>query len=420
MRLESALYSSKSGLDAHGQAIAVVGDNIANVSTTGYKASRINFADLFAEGTDGRESTAGPSSGNGVRVQSVQQLHETGTIESTGRQLDAAIAGDGFFLVGDAASPSYTRAGDFSINGDGFLVTGDGKQVLGYTGTNTSLSGLNLQNVQQTGTPTTKASVFGNLASDAAITTVPANPQTFLDVGKGASFISNMTVYDSLGKDHNVTIGFYKTGANTWTAQAYMDGGEAGGTAGVPIQVGGNATLSFDGSGALTEASKAGAVITATPAYSGGASAGNFAIDLSSFSQFAGSSQLSAITQDGKGIGEVKGYDIRENGELQAIMSNGDRYTVGTLALGTFVNENGLDRAGNNAYVPTAGAGTAKFGKPGEGSFGKLEGSSLERSTVDMSNEFINLVLYQRGYQASSQTLSTASGMIKDTLALIR
>lgn len=420
MRLESALYSSRSGLDTHGQAISVVGDNIANVNTTGFKTSRVQFSDLYAEGGEGRQSIAGPTTGNGVSLKSVQQLHETGVAEPTGRPLDAAIAGAGFFVVGDAKGPEFTRAGNFQLADSGELQTGDGKPVLGYQGTATALSPLNLFNTGTTGAPTTASALYGNVSSDSAITAPPTNPQGFSDIANVAASVMTMSVYDSLGASHVVNVALFKTGVNQFTARAYVDGGEVGGTAGVPTQVGGDAQLKFGNDGVIGAADQAGASITANPAYGNGAAAGNFTIDLSKFTQYAAPSQLMSVEQNGKGSGQIKSYEISKNGDLFALLDSGDRSFIGSLVLATFPNESGLDRSGSGTFITSDNSGSPVIQKAGSGSSGTIEGSALERSTVDISSQFIDLILYQRGYQANSQTLSATNDLLRDTIQLIR
>lgn len=421
MRLESALFSSKEGLTAHGQALAVVGDNVANANTTAYKTSRVEFADLFADGKSGGGSGGIPKSGSGVAVARVRQIHETGVIEATGRQLDVGIAGDGFFMVGDVEAPFYTRAGNFSINADGLLVTADGDPVLGLQGTGTTLGTLNMKNITATGQATSLVTLFGNLNSTTDITTVPAAPASFNEINDSASFVvPSLAVNDSLGDSHNVKLAFFKTGTNTWEARAYMDGEDVGGTAGVPVEVGTAVTLEFQSSGVLTDAAAENAVMTLTPAYAGGAAAGNFTVDLSGFTQFAGTSLMNSINQDGQAAGNVKSYEFASTGEVNAILDTGSIVQIGTIQLAQFPNVDGLERAGNATFRAGQTTGDPTISDPGDGGSGKLEAASLERSTVDLAGQFIELVLFQRGYQANSQMMNAASELIQGTLQLIR
>ena len=422
MRLESALYSGASGLQANGAAVAVTGDNVANANTTAFKGARVEFVDLFSDASGSSEPGSIQTTGNGVAVGRVRAVQESGAIEATGRALDVAIDGSGFLLVGDAAAPEYTRAGTLAINEDGNLVDGDGRPVLGIPAAGgTTLQALDMLDIETGGIPTTLAGVFGNLASNSEVSVPPANPQSFREINAAASFVApSVRVYDSLGAPHDVTVAFFKGASNTWTAQAYMDAGDTGGTAGTPIQVGANAAIAFSASGVIEEANKAAAKISATPAYGNGAAAGNFTIDLSSFTQFAGTSQLSSVQQDGFGTGQVKDYEIGQDGVISAVLDSGSLVTIGTLQLATAPNLDGLERAGRSSYTATELAGTVTTGNPGSNGFGAISARSLERSTVDFTREFTNLILYQRGIQAASQIVNTAGQIMRDTLGMLR
>lgn len=425
MRLESALYSSRAGLDAHGKAIAVIGDNVANASTTGYRSSRVEFSDIMAAGVSGSDSGATASGGSGAIVSKITETTETGTLEFTGRQLDVGIGGRGYFTVGDPAAPSYTRNGSFATDSTGLLVTQDGTPVLGVAGSGVlgtdPLTTLNLKNLNTAGTPTGAMTVFGNLDAGTRVeTAAPANPATFKELNAGASYVTNVTVFDSLGATHNVTLAFTKTAANTWVSQAYMDGADVGGTAGVPVQLGSNVTVNFGEGGQVPTANQAAASITAAPAYSNGAAAGNFTIGLGSFTQYAAPAQTSSITQDGIGVGSISGYEFKKTGQIYANLDNGQTVLVGSLGIADFVNPGGLTRIGNSMYAATDTVGDVTVAAGGTSGLGEIEGGSLERSTVDIANEFVNLVIYQRGYQANSQALNAANELVRDTIALMR
>jgi len=421
MRLESALYSSREGLTAHGQAISVIGDNISNANTTGFKGSRVEFADLLSSGGGANANTDIASSGSGVSVRSIRQSHQAGVIEFTGRSLDMGIGGNGYFILADGDRQVYSRAGNFGVNGDGILVNSDGLPVLGYAGEfGGELGPLDLTNFDGGGAATGEVSLFGNLNSSAGLTDLPVDPQSFREIGQEASYMSNVRVFDSLGEGHDVTLAFFKTDINTWTVQAYIDGGAVGGEAGVPVQIGDNAILNFTEQGLIDEANADQAIINAAPGYDNGAAAGDFIIDLSSFSQFAGGSQLNSVTQDGQGAGDVTDYEVRADGQLFAVLDSGSRVLIGTIPLASFTNADGLQRTGNGLFVQGTDVGDVTIGRAGEAGMGPLQGSALELSTVDIASQFVDLILYQRGYQASSQTLNAASELLRNTIQLIR
>lgn len=422
MRLEGALYSSSAGLNAHGQAISVVGDNVSNMNTTAYKRSRTEFSDLLAAPDAGREPSD-KVSGSGVALTGVRTIQETGMIESTGRPLDVGIEGTGFFVVGDAAAKSYnyTRAGNFQMRSDGVLATADGAAVLGRKPGSApdALEEINLLNLQLSGQATSAVTLYGNLDATSAAGTAPAAPATFSDLNKASSNISVFEIYDSQGASHTITLSSTKTAASNWTVQAYIDGGEVnGGTAGTP-QLLGTTTLTFGPDGTLPAGSAA-AITLNSVTYTTGATGAAAKIDLSKMTQVASLSQLTGVTKDGLSAGQVQSYEIQKNGDVTAIMDNGTRVVLGSIQLATFTNLDGLDRIGDSLYTAGANVGTQLIGAPGSGPFGAVAGASLERSTVDMAKEFVDLVLYQRGYQANSQVLNVTTSMIKDTINIMR
>lgn len=420
MRLESALYSSREGITAHGQALSVVGDNVSNASTVGYKHARAEFADLLSDGRSGGRSESTPSAGSGATITTVRQTSENGVIESTGRQLDVGIEGAGFFVVGDPQAPLFSRAGNFGIDADGFLVTADGLPVLGVKPGSEGLSALSLVELDNVAKATQAAFVAGNIESSRGISAVVNNPETFAEINAAAGFVaSDLTVYDSQGGSHAVSLAFFKTDANKWSVQAYMDGGDLGGVEGKPVQVG-QTNLVFSENGQIEEANAANAVININAAYGNGAQAGNFTVDLSAMTQYAGTSVISRFSQDGQTVGSPQGFEIDKDGGVYVSMTGGARHLVGTLQLATFTNVDGLDRVGSSLYRAGSEVGEITIESPGERAKAVLRGGGLERSTVDISNQFIELVLLQRGYQANSQILNATSTMIRETIGLIR
>lgn len=421
MRLESALYSSRSGIDAHGLAIGVVGDNIANVSTTGFKAARAEFQDLMSEGADGRASRAGPEVGNGTNVPVVRPIQIAGGIDPTGRDLDAAINGNGFFVVGGTQAPLLTRDGAFSLDPQGFLITNTGQRVLGFAPGADQLTELNLRTANTLlGAASTTASVSGNLPAEAATTAAPANPASFAALSQAASYQTTLNVYDSLGAAHPIVLSFFRTAANTWTAQAHTDGAQIqGGTAGAPTQLGANATLTFTPNGTIDLANQAAASLTITPTFANGSAAGNITINLADFVQFAEPGNTSSITVNGTPAGQIVSYDIRPDGTIEGVLSSGFTANLGRLALGTVPSVDGLQRVGDNDFAQTTRSGAPIIARPGTGGVGEIAGKALELSTTDISREFTNLVLIQRGYEANSKILNSTSDMIRQTIQLL-
>jgi flagellar hook protein FlgE len=420
MRLESALLASREGITAHGQAISVIGDNIANSNTTAFKQSRAEFDDLMAESAGDRGAGVISGAGDGVGVRAVRTMFEGGLVESTGRDLDIAIQGGGFFLVGDPAAPQLTRAGAFQTNKDGFLVNGSGLQVLGYTAASpNTLVPINMFDVKTAGAATSEMKVFGNVSSSAPNVTVPQNPATFRDLTKNASMSSTQEVYDSLGTRHDILLNYFKTGTNTWTVQAHVDGKDVGRAEGTPVLLG-QTTLTFDGTGLIPVANQAAAKITASPAWSSGAAAGNFSIDISSFTQYAAASQVLNTSQNGQASGSVKSYEFGDDGTIYANLDSGTKAEVGSLPLATVRSVDGLVRSGSSVFSKGSNAGALEVGRANNGVRGRIESKSLERSNVDISSQFVELVVFQRGYEANSNALSAANELIKGTIALLR
>ncbi|NLF26106.1 MAG: flagellar hook protein FlgE [Deltaproteobacteria bacterium] len=414
MRLESAFSASRGGLDSHGKAISVVGDNVANANTVGYKASRVEFADLMPLVPDEGISTRIPVGGGGVTIQRIRQIYEDGFYEFTGRTLDMAVDGNGFFMVGDAENLYLTRAGNFQISADGFLSNAEGKLVLGFSGSGTELGPIDMININQAGTPTTTAQISGNIDSASAVTTVPATPAKFSELQKAASFSASVDVYDSLGASHGIALYFFKTGVNEWTVQAYVDAGETGGEAGVPKQIG-QAQIRYDTSGAVIGDATMNLQSTFT-----GAEPTSVAVDMANLTQMAATSQLSNVTRNGQALGGIQKYEALANGEIYAYTDSGTRILVGTVQLASVPNQDGLARAGSTLFVETELSGARTTGQPGTGGLGTLRGGSLEHSTVDISKEFVDLVLLQRGYQANSQVLNATNQLLRDTIMLMR
>lgn len=420
MRLESALFSSREGITAHGQALSVVGDNVSNVNTIAFRRSRAEFADLVSEGRYGKRSESTPQAGSGVMITAVRQSTENGIIEATGRELDVAIDGRGYFMVGNAEDPLYSRAGNFGIDSDGNLVTAEGLPVLGIKPGAEVLSVLNFSDIEAAAKATQAGVLVGNINSSAAVTQVPNNPETFNAIAAAAGFIaSDLTVFDSLGAPHALSLAFYKTEANKWTVVAYLDGADVGGEAGKPVQVG-QANLVFSENGVIAEGNAANAVININANYGDGAQAGNFTLDLAGMTQYAGSSMINRFNQDGQTIGSPQGLEIDKDGGVYVRMSGGSRYLVGALQLANFTNVDGLDRVGGSLYRAGTEVGEIGVAAPGAEGRGVLRGGGLERSSVDLSNEFVDLVLLQRGYQANSQILNATSTMLRETIGLIR
>jgi flagellar hook protein FlgE len=420
MRLESALNTGREGITAHGQAIAVVGDNISNANTVGYKNQKAIFADLLGQTPGDRVAEVVSGAGDGVTIREIRSNFEVGPIQGTGRDLDVALSGSGFFQVGEVATPQLTRSGQFAIDGEGFLVTSFGLPVLGYTGGDAvNLGKIDMRKVDLDIVPTTEAQLYGNLNSSATTSTPPANALSFQEINTTAAHTNIISVYDTLGERHEVVFAYYRNGINSWTVQAYANGSDVGQAADQPVLLG-QTDLTFDANGRPTAESLPTAVLNVNATWSNGSAPSTIGADLSAFSQFAGATLVTNFTQNGQGVGEITGYEINGQGVISARLTNGLTARIGSLSIATVTNQDGLVRNGTSTYVATDKAGVVTSGTAGTGARSNILSQSLEYSNVDLAGQFVELVVLQRAYAANSKVISTASDVIKDTISLVR
>ena len=415
MGLISGLYAGTEGLVSHAQALAAVSDNIANTNTTGYKPGRAEFGDILADSI-GSLYGSPIAAGNGSLVEQLAVQHSIqGTLEDTGRTLDAGIDGTGYFVINNGQNNLYTRAGNFITDADGNLETVTGESVMGFLPADpATLVPLTTAGVGSTPVASAASSALGNLDASSAITTLPPAGATGAQISQLASFQSTIQVIDSLGASHDVGLNFYHTGVGTWTVQAYADGADVGGVAGTPTQVG-TTDLTFDAQGLQAAGA---APLTLTPAWANGAAAGNVAVDLSGFTGFSGFSAVTSLNVDGVPSGTVNGFGFRDDGTFVANMSNGQEVVVGQLAMATFNSPTNLDRVGNNNFAETGDSGVPDIGVANTEARGKIKGSSLEQSAVDTAKEFVDLIRFQRGYQANTQVIQTLSEVVNTTIQI--
>jgi flagellar hook protein FlgE len=415
--------ASLSGLNASQQQLSVIGNNLANINTIAFKASTVSFADLVSQ------SVGGPSAnpmqiGLGVTVGSISPNFSQGGIESTGNSTHVAVQGTGFFLVGDPAQRAYSRAGNFAFDADGKLVTPDGQAVQGYTITD-PVTGQ----IVTTGQPADIIIPPGVLR--APVPTTSFNTISNLDAGAavGETFAASVQVIDSLGVSHVATVNFTKTAVGTWGYTVSVPGAEVtGGTPGVASTIA-TGTLGFNNLGKLTtvNGTPAADVTITSPVWANGAAATNFTWDLvdinggTAITQFASPSATSSVSQNGSPTGAVSSIiSINQAGELVASFGIGRTVVVGQLALATFNNPQGLVRIGTNLFSESEASGNPSVGTAGSGGRGALIGSALEQSNVDIAQEFTQMILAQRGYQANSKSITVADELLLETINLKR
>jgi flagellar hook protein FlgE len=408
-----------SGLAANAEALSVIGNNLANLNTTGFKSGTVSFEDLVYQNVGG--SSDNPTQvGLGVGIGQVSDVFSQGTIESSRVPTNVAIQGNGFFMLSGAEGPSYTRAGNFSFNSDGNLVTPDGQQVLGYTSVDPTT-----KEIITTGEPTAINVPPGLLHPPTA--TSQFSMLTNLDgtAAVGASFSTDVQLYDSLGASHTTTMTFTKTGAGAWSYALTAAGDDvSGGTAGTPSSIG-TGTLGFDANGVLTSVNgnpPADIAIT-TPTWSDGAAASTLSwsiLDGNSHAVvtgFSSPSATSSVTQNGKPASTVADIIVNPDGSIVA-QGSGQAVVVAQLSIANFNNPQGLMKLGGNRYGDYPAAGVRSVGIAGTGGRGKLVGSALEQSNVDMAREFTQMIVAQRGYQANSKVITVSDQLLVDTLNL--
>jgi flagellar hook protein FlgE len=412
-----------SGLNANAVYLSVIGNNLANINTVGFKSSSVTFMDLVSQ-------NAGGASGNpmqiglGVVTGSISPVFSQGAIENTREATNVAIQGNGLFVVRGPNGQAYTRAGNFSFNSDGQLVTPDGYFVQGYTALD-PVTG----EIITTGTPTDISVPPGVLRAPQATTNF--RTQTNLDAGAvlNDTFTTPVQVYDALGESHVATITYTKqAAAGAWNYTITVPGAEiVGGTAGTPFQVA-TGSLTFNPTGQLTTVNGAAPADVAinTPAWTNGAAASAWNWDLMdannvpTMTGFASASATSSIAQNGAAAGMVNNISINADGTIMATFGAGQTVAVGQLALASFNNPKGLVKMGSNRYGESQAAGIPNVGVAGTGGRGTLIGSALESSNVDIATEFTQMILAQRGYQANSKTITVSDEILVDTLALKR
>jgi flagellar hook protein FlgE len=417
------LFSGRSGIQSHGTAIAVLADNISNQNTVGFKAGRADFVDLLAGSLGGGSGVI--STGSGSAVKSITRVLTQGTFEFTGRGLDLGIDGNGFLLVRDRVGVTYyTRAGNLSVDPDGKLLDQNGFEVLGYAANGSgAITPLNVSERVAGDIATNGITLGGNLDATSDVTVPPAGNPTYTDLNNTEAFSANIDVFDSLGGKHGVRVSFYKTDAanRTWEAKLYVDGSEVtdpGATPGMPFEVG-TVPLVFGPNGLLLNPDNSRVVIPDIN-WSNGSAASALDVDLSRFTQFASSSNIDTLGQNGTGSGSVVGYNVTRNGDLVAQLDNGQTALIGTIALATFANNEGLRRIGGSLYATSSDSGEPIIGVPGVGTFGIIESGALELSTADMAADFIKLISLQRGFQGSSRIISSISDLLNEVVNLAR
>ena len=408
----AALSTALSALNGQSTAIDVIGNNLANLNTTGFKASSVAFHDLVAESLGTSQTQVGFGIGRPLTLRHFSQ----GAIETSTSPLACAIQGDGFLIVKDSNNNTlYTRDGNLQIDKDGTLKTATGQRIQGWTG----LSG----NVNVNGPVGDINIPAGSLKSPVATTdvTLDINLNSSATAGTpGGTFTTSLDVFDSLGTSQTLTFTFTKSATpNAWDYAVTSPNG----TVAVTPATG---TLQFDSSGNLqTPSATTAAPIIGITGLTNGASDMNitwnlFDSGLGEITQFAQTSALSANTQNGSASSELTNVTMGDNGAVIARYSNGQQSVVGQLATASILNPESLVSVGNNEFQTSAQSAAPAIGLPGTGQRGTLLGGSLEASVVDIAKEFTSLILLQRGYQANAKIITTVDDMSQQTINMKR
>lgn len=465
MGIYNALFTGASGLSSFGEAIRVIGDNIANVNSLGFKSQNVVFSDVLSQTVGVTRSNIANQVGNGVRIGAITRDAQQGSIQSTTNPTDMAINGNGLFALRDPASGqmSYTRAGAFILDKDSNLIDGQGNVVQGWAadpvtgGAVGKVKDITFANLAAQAQATSKVDASLSLDSNATplaagTTFNPSNPATF-------HYKAEVNVYDSLGKTHAVSVqltkmGLDAAGNSVWDWHASVDGADiTGGTAGTPKEIGvgaaqtmptpstvnasgvvtanGTQTLVFGPKGELVTENAPSLTFpwaNATPSTIamnfGNATTtdaqGVTGTGLDGTVQMAGSFATRQMVRDGFAAGFLDKLETDSSGKIFGVFTNGQRRALYQVALAKFPNEDVLNHTGNNLLQETIASGSPVLEKPGNGGMGTISPFALEQSNVDLANEFVKLIVVQRGYEANSKTILTTDQMLQSLMQVKR
>ncbi|TAK31917.1 MAG: flagellar hook protein FlgE [Chloroflexota bacterium] len=406
-----SLFSAVSGLHEHQTFMDVIGNNLANVNTTAFRAGRVTFKDVLSEtiksaspGQGARGATNPQQIGLGMLLSGIDTIQTQGSLQATGKYTDMAIQGDGFFLLSDGTGTYYSRDGSFDIGINGTLVNpGNGMKVYGWMADNTGA----IDTTQPTAplviplgqdmvaTASSRAALRGNLSSQAT------DPYTI-----------KLNVFDAQGGSHDVDLTFTKTGDNAWTWTAATTDATV-----TDITLPADLALAFDPStGKLTSPTTSPQI---TLQFAGGVADADVTLDFSAVTQLNSASGLTP-TSNGNAPGNMTSFAVDDTGQIFGVYSNGLREALGQLALANFANPGGLLRSGGNMYQVSSSSGDAMVGTPATGGRGTVNTGFLEASNVDLAQQFTDMIRAQRGFQANSRVITTSDDMLQELVNLKR
>lgn len=453
-----SLFSGVSGLKNHQTRMDVVGHNISNVNTYGYKTQRVTFQDMLSQTLSGAarpdENKGGVNPkqvGLGMNIASIDRIFTQGSLQTTGNQTDVAISGDGFFIVKDGDKEFFTRAGTFGIDKDGTLVNpANGLKVQGWmavTDENGQKTVRSTDEVEDLIIPVygkVEAKGTGNIRYkcnlDSRSDIVP--PEADAKTRLAGSVVTSIDAYDNLGNTHRVIMSFWKTGPNQWTASAAITDSATPVTLDVPAGGGqdnqanpsSRINLRFSPDGKLISVSDDSSPdeqnqgkLTANLSYrvqddqvsTISLNLGEAGL-LSGITQFSSNSTTKAVEQDGYSMGYMESFNIDNSGVITGVYSNGTKQAVGQIALAVFTNPQGLTAVGDNMFEKSNNSGEANRGAASTAGRGKMVAGTLEMSNVDLSDQFTDMIITQRGFQANSRTITTSDQMLQEVISLKR
>jgi flagellar hook protein FlgE len=404
-----------SGLNAASKSLEVIGNNVSNANTVGFKAAQAQFADVYATSLNGGGAS---DIGIGTKLSTVVQQFNQGNITASDNPLDIAINGNGFFRMDSNGTVTYARNGQFQLDKSGYIVNAQGANLTGYVANSAGVLSTGSPQKLQINTadlpPAVTKTVTETLNLDS---TQPVPATTPFSATDPTSYnnATSVSVYDSLGNSHVLQTFYVSAGNGNWSVYAVADD--------VPLvttPAGGKiGTLSFDSTGALTAASKATLPFSAPIPASGGAAAFAPALDFTGTTQYGSAFTVNSLAQDGYAAGHLTGFTTGDDGTITGRYSNGKSATLGQVVLANFTNVNGLQPLGNNVWAETSSSGQPLVATPGSGTFGKLQASAVEDSNVDLTAELVNMITAQRVYQANAQTVKTQD-QVMQTLVNLR
>lgn len=427
MGILSSLYTGVSGLVAQGEALGVVGDNIANANTVGFKSSRAEFQDILSKDLKG--ILGGNQIGRGTKIGAVNPLITQGNVDSTEKATDLAISGEGYFQVKGSDGVSYTRDGSFHFDKEGALVTNDNQRIQGFMADEKG-NILNKTGDIRFPRALIPAKATNNLRLDLNLDSrVEANKKFDIkDPFSTSHYSTGAEIYDSQGNKHLMTMFFNKTADSTWEYRGVVDGKEmTGGNPGESIEAcKGKLKFNVDGkleSQEMTDSNfnfAGGAFQDQKIKISFGDPIAEGGKGIDGTKQYGKDSDLISWHQDGTAAGTITSLSFNDQGILTALYSNGEARDLSQIALVKFENPEAMFKVGNNRLKESRESGTAALGASGKAGRGKLFAKSLERSTVDLAAEFVNLIQNQRGFQANAKTITTTDQLLEEVIQLKR